>query len=80
MSHLSRETKSSLYVSDSFVFLKLNNNFLYALFAYITVPVKTPMSQEGERWGGGVLSSSFVIRRSVTARQMSAEHLKHALF
>lgn len=61
MSHLRRETKSSLYVSDSFVFLKLNNNFLYALFAYITVPVKTPMSQEGERWGreGGGLKFIF---------------------
>lgn len=61
MSHLRRESNSALYISDSCVFLKLNNNFLYALFVYVTVLVKTPMSQEGESWGwaGGGLKFIF---------------------
>lgn len=53
MSHLRHRTrgKSTLYVGDSCVFLKSNNNFPPVLLIYITTPAKPIMSQAGEGLG-----------------------------
>lgn len=66
-------SKGTLYISDSFMFLKLNNNFPPALLIYITVQWKLLWVRK-ERVGGGNLSSSFIMGQSLPIHQTSAKY------
>lgn len=71
-------SKRALYISDSFMFLKINNNPPRS--SGLCNCAGEHSSESGRREGvvaGGTLRSSVIVGQSVAIPQMSAERPKH---